>query len=64
MKLLVKISKFILGWTVWILIFLISLVFNIIVWNWKETITMDMEKIVIEICGKSTWNVMIFNKFK
>jgi len=53
--------KFIAGWIMWVIIFLLSLLFSLITWNWKETIGLDMENAITEICGKSTWNCMMLN---
>jgi cytochrome b subunit of formate dehydrogenase len=53
--------KFITGWIMWITIFLLSLLFSTITWNWKETVSLDMENVITEICGKSTWNCMMLN---
>jgi hypothetical protein len=50
--------KCVLGWVMWIIIFLLSLIFSFITWNWKETVGLDMENTITEICGKSTWGCM------
>jgi len=60
LNILLKCIKFILGWIVWITILLLSLIFNTITWNWKETYTQNMETIITEICGESTWKIMTF----
>lgn len=59
---LINCLKFIIGWIVWILIFSISIANSVIFWNWKETLSLDMEIAISEILGKSTWNIMIFKK--
>ena len=51
--------KFILGYALWISIFLFSIIFNTVTWNWKETYTMNFEIIIKEICGESTWKCML-----
>jgi hypothetical protein len=53
--------KFIFGWIAWVIVFILSIVFSTITWNWKETLAMDMEIIISEICGKSTWETMNLN---
>jgi hypothetical protein len=53
-----KLIKFIFGWTIWIIVFILSILFNLVTWNWKETWTLDMEVVITEICGKSTWEIM------
>jgi len=50
--------KFIVGWIMWIIIFLLSLIFSLLTWNFKETSTINMKVVMIEICGKSTWKCM------
>lgn len=62
MELLVKIVKFVLGWMIWIIVFVLSIAFSVLTWNWKETLSLDMEKVMKQLCGKSTWKVMTFNK--
>jgi hypothetical protein len=52
--------RFILGWTTWIIVFVICLVSNLILWNWKETFTIDMEIVITEILGKTVMNTMLF----
>jgi len=65
MKLLLNrmqtILKFVFGWIMWIILFLLSMLFSLITWNWKETYALDMERVIIEICGKSTWETMNLN---
>ena len=56
---MMKLIKFILGWLMWIIIFILSLMFSLITWNWKETYTLDMEVVISELFGKSTWNIML-----
>jgi hypothetical protein len=51
-------EKFIFGWVIWLVLFLFSLFFSIITWNWKETYTLNMKTVITEICGKSTWDIM------
>jgi hypothetical protein len=53
--------KFTVGWIMWVIIFLLSLIFSLITWNWKETQYLDMKNVITEICGKSTWNCMMLN---
>lgn len=43
----------------WVVIFLLSLLFSTITWNWKETYTLNMQTVVTEICGESTWSCMM-----
>jgi hypothetical protein len=64
MKAITNIIKFIYGWIVWVIAFILSIVFSIITWNWEETLSLDMEIVITQICGKSTWNIMTFNQFK
>lgn len=54
--------KFLLGWIIWWLIFLISIIFSLLTWNWKETYTISMKNVIVEICGESTWNIMFFGE--
>lgn len=54
--------RFILGWSTWVLIFLISIANSVIFWNWKETLSLNMETVICEILGKETWNIMMFEK--
>jgi len=51
--------KFLAGWIMWVIIFLLSLLFSLITWNWKETVALDMENVITEICGKNTWDCML-----
>ena len=60
MKIIDKIFKFIFGWIVWVIVFILSILFSVITWNWKETLALDMELVITEICGKSTWDIMTF----
>lgn len=53
-----KVLQFIFGWLIWIIIFILSIIFNLLTWNWKETFTLDMRTIIIEMCGESTWVIM------
>lgn len=62
MELIVKLVKFIFGWIIWIIVFILSISFSVITWNWTETLALDMEKVIKQICGKSTWKIMTFNK--
>jgi hypothetical protein len=55
-----QLIKFIFGWTIWIIVFILSILFNLVTWNWKETLTLDMEVVITQICGKSTWEIMIW----
>lgn len=43
------------------MIFLMSLFMSVLTWNWNETLSMDMEKVIVEIAGQSTWDAMTFN---
>lgn len=54
-----SINKFILGWMIYLIVIVLSLIFSTITWNWKETYTMNMKYIITEICGKSTWKYMM-----
>lgn len=53
-----KITKFIFGWFIWIMILIINIIFSLLTWNWKETVNINMKNIIIEICGKTTWIIM------
>lgn len=64
MKVILNIIKFIFGWIVWVITFVLSIVFSVITWNWSETLSLNMENVITEICGESTWDIMTFNKFK
>jgi hypothetical protein len=55
-----QLIKFIFGWTIWIIVFTLSILFNLVTWNWKETEALDMEVVITQICGKSTWEIMIW----
>ena len=50
--------KFILGWIMWVIILILSLIFSLITWNWKEILPLNTKPIIIEMFGKSTWEVM------
>lgn len=54
------ILRFIIGWILWLVLFIISVIFSILVWNWSEAYTIDMEVIITELLGTKTWNIMIF----
>lgn len=56
------ILKFILGWMIWIMIFMLSLIYSFITWSWKETYTLDMERVMREVCGNTIWNYMFLRK--
>ena len=59
---LINCLRFIIGWSIWILIFSISIANSVIFWNWKETLSLNMERVICEILGKRTWNIMMFEK--
>jgi hypothetical protein len=59
---IVYINKFIFGWIIWILLFVTSIFFNFITWNWKETFTLNMKIVITEILGESTWNIMTLSQ--
>jgi hypothetical protein len=52
--------RFVIGWVTYIIVFLYSIIFSLILWNWEETFTIDMEVIITEILGKSVLNTMMF----
>jgi hypothetical protein len=58
----IRFLKFIIGWGFWILIELINILNSVIFWNWKETLSLDMEIVVSQVLGKRTWNIMMFKK--
>ena len=64
MKAITDIVKFIFGWIIWVIVFSLTIIFSIITWNWTETLSLDMENVITEMCGKSTWHIMTFNQFK
>lgn len=64
MKTIVNIIKFIFGWIFWVIVFVLSVLFSIITWDWEGTLTLNMEIVITQICGKSTWNIMTFNQFR
>lgn len=51
---------FLIGWILWVIIFALSLIVGLILWNFSETITLDMEIVIVEICGQSVWDAMTF----
>jgi len=53
--------KFLVGWVIWIITFLLSIISSLIFWNWDETFTIDMKIVISEIAGESVWNAMTFN---
>jgi hypothetical protein len=59
---IVYINKFIFGWIIWILLFVTSIFFNFITWNWKETFTLNMKIVITEMLGESTWNIMTLSQ--
>ena len=61
---MMKVLKFIFGWWMWLILFILAILFNLICWNWKETYTMDLSVVIIEMCGKSTWECMFLNQVK
>ena len=59
---IVYVNKFIFGWIIWILLFVTSIFFNFITWNWKETFTLNMKIVITEMLGESTWNIMTLSQ--
>lgn len=53
-----EIVKFILGWIMWFVLFVLSLLFSLLTWNWNDSSDLNMKTAIIELFGRSTWEAM------
>lgn len=56
------IIKFSTGWLTLISVMTLSLICNLIMWNWKEVADMEIEVVINNLLGKSVWEAMTFGK--